>query len=499
MRLKNLFLVNKNKNIFIYGAGEAGIQLSKVLLDNESVDIKGFIDDDPFLHDGIVNGIPVFNPIHIKKLIRKYKVKEIYLALPSILPNRYGEIINRLIDLNVHLKTLPRIKDIYQGKVTIKDIKEVTVDDLLSRLEVAPDLILLNKNIKNRTVLVTGAGGSIGSELCKQILNLEPQELIILDHSEFALYEVNRKLREYTNIKIYPILASVTDKKIIEKIIKKWRPSTIYHAAAYKHVPLVESNIISSINNNVWGTLYVANAAAKYDVENFILISTDKAVRPTSIMGASKRLAELVLQAFASQKMKTSSAEMIATCFSMVRFGNVLGSSGSVIPLFKEQIQNGGPVTVSHLDVTRYFMTIKEASELVIQAGAMARGGEVFVLDMGEPIRIYDLAVKMIELSGLKLGKKDGGNIDIEITGLKTGEKLYEELLINNNPVRSSHPKIFVSKEEFIDWDDLKPLLKKLKVSLNKYDINTVSSLLQRIVGNYSCPNKIVDLIYEYE
>ena len=406
--------------------------------------------------------------------------------MPSIDRTRRNAILSDLRELQVHVRSLPDLVDLAQGHVTVLDIKELDPDDLLGREPVAPNRQLIEKNILNKVVLISGAGGSIGSELCRQILQVGPKQLLLLDHSEYGLYAIEAELRAHLNsnpqlkTELIPLLGNVRDADRLEGIFTRWSIDTVYHAAAYKHVPLVEHNPSEGLQNNVLGTLNLAQAAKKHRTANFVLISTDKAVRPTNVMGATKRFAELVLQALANQSDS-------ATCFSMVRFGNVLGSSGSVVPLFREQIRAGGPVTLTHAEVTRYFMTIPEAAQLVIQAGAMAKGGEVFVLDMGQPVKIYDLAKRMVELSGLSVKNPETGLGDIEIvvSGLRPGEKLYEELLIGENPTSTPHPRIMMAREDFLPWGALEAELALLQQGLAKDDFQALVEQLQRLVNGY--------------
>jgi len=385
------------------------------------------------------------------------------------------------------------VTELAQGKVTTSDLRDLDIDDLLGRESVAPNHILLGKNITDKVVLVSGAGGSIGSELCRQIMQLAPKELLLIEQSEFALYEIHQELHqkfENTSIRLVPLLASVRDAERMREIMSTWKPDTVYHAAAYKHVPLVEHNPAEGVKNNVIGTLTIARAAAEHQVADFVLISTDKAVRPTNIMGASKRLAEMVLQGLAGNASSTK--------FTMVRFGNGLGSSGSVVPKFRQQIRDGGPITLTHADVTRYFMTIPEAAQLVIQAGAMAKGGDVFVLDMGEPVKIMDLARRIIELSGLTVcdGDNPDGDIEIEVTGLRPGEKLYEELLIGDNPQLTSHPRIMKAQEDCLPWVELEQKLQSLQMALDVNDVAVVRAMLQQSVSGYHPSGEIVDWVH---
>ena len=394
----------KQPKFLIYGAGESGRQLARAMSGNQEMQVVGFLDDDNSLHGHVLNGQTIYNPADLSKLAKALNIKNVLLAMPSINRKRKNEILNQIQEVQVSVRTLPTVSDLAKGKVTISDLKELDIDDLLGREAVVPNQILLAKNITNKIVMVTGSGGSIGSELCRQIIELRPKKLLLVEQNEFALYNIHQELEsKKIDAHIIPLLASVREKDRIDKIISTWHPDTLYHAAAYKHVPLVEHNLSEGIKNNVLGTLFTAQAAIKYKVENFVLVSTDKAVRPTNIMGASKRLAEMILQALA--------AENPSLKLSMVRFGNVLGSSGSVVPKFRQQIKEGGPITITHPEITRFFMTIPEASQLVIQAGAMATSGDVFVLDMGKPVKIIQLAERMIELSGLSIKNEGFGGL----------------------------------------------------------------------------------------
>lgn len=472
--------------LLIYGAGHSGMQIASALRQSGQYFLAGYIDDSTQYQGSNINGLMVYPPKEISRLIDTHGVTDILLAMPSIDRARRNAILSDLRELQVHVRSLPDLVDLAQGHVTVLDIKELDPDDLLGREPVAPNRELIEKNILGKTVLISGAGGSIGSELCRQILQVGPKQLLLLDHSEYGLYAIESELRTQLNAnpqfktELIPLLGNVRDAERLETIFTKWKIDTVYHAAAYKHVPLVEHNPSEGLQNNVLGTLNLAQAAKKYHTANFVLISTDKAVRPTNVMGATKRFAELVLQALANQ-------ENSSTCFSMVRFGNVLGSSGSVVPLFREQIKAGGPVTLTHAEVTRYFMTIPEAAQLVIQAGAMAKGGEVFVLDMGQPVKIYDLAKRMVELSGLSVKNPETGSGDIEIvvTGLRPGEKLYEELLIGENPTSTPHPRIMMAREDFLPWSALEAELALLQAGLAKDDFQALVGQLQRLVNGY--------------
>ena len=490
--------------VFIYGAGSIGRQLAKGLSGSKEILVKGFIDDDLNLHGSAIDGITVYANIDLHKLIRRLGITDVLLAIPSVSQSRRSEIIASLNGCGVRVRTVSGLIDLASGRVRISDLYDLDMNDLLGRAVVPPVVGLLEKNIRSQVVLVTGAGGSIGSELCRQIIKFSPKSLILIERSEHSLYliyeELNKAIArhdgdllvnggEYKDslsapvlpIKLVACLASVQDGELLRRIFRSHQPSAVFHAAAYKHVPLVEQNPTEAIRNNVFGTLTCAQVSREFGVSNFIFVSTDKAVRPTNIMGASKRIAELVLQAMADIKDDHS------TTFSMVRFGNVLGSSGSVAPLFKDQIAAGGPITLTHSEVTRYFMTIPEAAQLVIQSSAMAVGGDVFVLDMGEPVRIYDLAVKMIYLSGL-LVKDDThphGDIEIKVTGLRPGEKLFEELLIVDNSQPTAHPKIMKAYEEFLSWDNLQEDLEKLNLALVAFDAELTRGMLKKLVPGY--------------
>lgn len=452
---------DKKTNVAIYGAGRAGIQTARALSAGIEFRPVAFFDDKKELQGSFVAGLPVFDPEEAMDVLKRKKCRQLLIALPSSTRTRRREIIRAFEGKDIFLKTLPGMGELVGGRVRIEDIREVGVEDLLGRDPVPPFPSLISASIENKNVMVTGAGGSIGSELCRQIMGHRPQSLILFEQSEYALYKIERELKTFVpSCPCVAVLGDVLNQGLLESVMRNNSVHTVYHAAAYKHVPLVEANIISGVMNNVFGTLSGAQAAMACGVENFVLISTDKAVRPTSMMGATKRLSEMVLQGFAA-------AGSGATRFSMVRFGNVLGSSGSVVPLFREQIKNGGPVTVTHPDVTRYFMTIPEAAQLVLQAASLGKGGDVFVLDMGESIKIFDLAKKMIELSGLEVFNSVTGigDIAIEFVGLRPGEKLYEELLIGNNAGPTPHPRILRAEEEFLPLD---VLLKRL-VELRKF------------------------------
>lgn len=479
--------------VLIYGAGTTGRQLVMALAHSHEMQVVGFLDDDDRLHGHTLNGQPIHAPEDLPELVRTKGIADVLLAMPRVGRKRRNEILEVIREARVAVRTLPSLQDLAQGKVSVSDLRELDIDDLLGREPVVPNHILLAKNILGKVVLVTGAGGSIGSELCRQILAVGPAKLLLVELSEFALYGIHQELETRLvgqKIEIVPLLASVQDLERMREIMSTWQPDTLYHAAAYKHVPLVEHNPAEGIKNNVLGTLRTALVAAENGLSDFVLISTDKAVRPTNIMGASKRLAEMVLQAFAANSVDTK--------FSMVRFGNVLGSSGSVVPKFRQQIRDGGPITLTHADITRFFMTIPEASQLVIQAGAMARGGDVFVLDMGESVKIMDLARRMIELSGLSLRDEEhpDGDIEIQITGLRPGEKLYEELLIGDNPGPTSHARIMKANEDFIPWAELEEKLKALEMALNVNDVGVIRLMMKTLVTGYTPNDEIVDWVY---
>lgn len=477
--------------VLIYGAGSSGRQLAAALRNSHQMRVVGFLDDDAFLWNQSLNSLTIYKPSELPNLVSSLTVSDILLALPSLNRQRRNAILTSIAKSKVSVRTLPSVTDLAKGKVTTSDIRELDIEDLLGRDAVSPDPELLKANIYQQFVLVTGAGGSIGSELCRQILAQYPRKLILVDQSEYALYSIQQELQKHADelasdgvsaTKIVPILASVRNEQLMRNILEQYEPAIIFHAAAYKHVPLVEVNFSEGILNNAFGTLSLAMVASQLKVPRFILISTDKAVRPTNIMGASKRLAEMVLQALAADEVFGKN-----TIFSMVRFGNVLDSSGSVVPLFRKQIAEGGPITLTHPEVTRYFMTVSEAAQLVIQAGAMAKGGDVFVLDMGEPVKIADLARHMIELSGLEVRDQQNveGDIEIEITGLRPGEKLYEELLIGNNPIETSHPRILKAHEEFLNLAELEDALHQLKAHLIQDASGQAKKYLQKIVTGY--------------
>lgn len=490
--------VGDTAKVLIYGAGNAGRQLSAAIGNTSSMRVVGFLDDDPRLQGRVLNGLPIYRPNDLVSLVSSLSIRDVLLALPTISRKRRNEILNQMLQAKVSVRTLPSVAELVEGKVSTLDLRELDIEDLLGRDPVEPDQALLSKNLKNKVVLVTGAGGSIGSELCRQIVQASPSVLLLVEQSEFALYAIHQELLALSALrplKLVPLLGSVRDEQRIDTIFNAWRPETIFHAAAYKHVPLVEHNPVEGIKNNVFGTLVVAQAAAKYGVADFVLISTDKAVRPTNIMGASKRLAEMVLQAIDHEPI--DGGIRTRTRFSMVRFGNVLGSSGSVVPKFRRQIRDGGPITLTHKEIARYFMTIPEAAQLVIQAGAMAEGGDVFVLDMGQPVKIMDLARRMVELSGLVVRdeQEPDGDIAIEIIGLRPGEKLYEELLIGDNPIETKHERIMKARERVMPWSVLEQHLAVLQTALADQDNEKIRSVLTELVTGYTASKEIVDWV----
>ena len=472
-------------HVLIYGAGDAGRQLMGALSHSYEMQVVGFLDDDPKLQGSTLGGRRIYSPERLIDLTASLDVSEVLLAIPSASRFRRNQIIKLMRDAKVGIQTLPSMSDLASGKISTQDLRSLDIDDLLGRELVLPNSDLLTKNSFSKTVMVTGAGGSIGGELCRQIMEQAPKTLLLVEQSEYALYQIHHEITSRLenhgalNIKVVPLLASVINPERMRVIVGEWQPDVIYHAAAYKHVPLVEANVVEGIRNNTIGTLTVAQIAIELGVPHFILISTDKAVRPTNVMGASKRLAEMILQALAQSASKTK--------FSMVRFGNVLNSSGSVVPKFRQQIKDGGPVTVTDLRMTRYFMTIPEAAQLVIQAGALATGGDVFLLDMGEPVKIVDLARRMIELSGLDVKDAQNleGDIEIEEIGLRPGEKLYEELLIDGNPEKTIHPRVFKSHEDFLSWSELELKVQQISQAIEKNDDQALVALLKELVSGY--------------
>jgi FlaA1/EpsC-like NDP-sugar epimerase len=472
--------------MLIYGAGAAGVQTSSAMAFTRQFKLVGFVDDDAAKVGQTINGVPVYAPTSVPTVLQSLLVTDILLAMPSASRDRRNRIIQSLRDLPVHTRTLPGLSDLASGRVTVQDFCELDVEDLLGREAVPPQSDLLQRSLLGQTILVTGAGGSIGSELCRQILHERPKQLLLLDHNEFALYSIHRELQgrcktQNSPIELVCLLASVANRRRLDWVCATYQPHTVFHAAAYKHVPMVECNPSEGIFNNVFGTLNMAQASVATRVQRFVLVSTDKAVRPTNLMGASKRMAELVLQALATR------AEAHGTCFGMVRFGNVLGSSGSVVPMFREQILHGGPITVTHPEVTRYFMTIPEAAQLVLQAGAMATGGDVFVLDMGEPVKIIDLARRLVGLSGLQVRDSEhpDGDIEIAIVGLRPGEKLYEELLIGDNSTPTNHPRIMKAHEDFMQWPELQEQLNLLRAAAADENVDAIKVVLLNCVQGF--------------
>lgn len=477
------------RRVIIYGAGSSGRQLAAAISDGRELQIVGFVDDDPSLYGTRIDNLKVYSPKHIGRLVEEDEVEEIFLALPSSTRRRRNEIIAELRSLSITVRTLPGLMDLAHGRVQASDLRELSIEDLLFREPVIPEFAAVQRKISGQVVMVTGAGGSIGSELCRQILMARPKCLLLFENNEYALYTIYNDLSKVFDIETIPLLGTVTDKNRMARVFDAWQPAMVFHAAAYKHVPLVEHNPLEGLFNNVFGTLRVAELAQEKGVKDFVLVSTDKAVRPTNVMGASKRLSELILQGLNSVQSHTR--------LSMVRFGNVLNSSGSVVPLFREQIRQGGPVTITHLDVTRYFMTIPEAAQLVVQASTMAKGGEVFVLDMGEPVLIRDLARNMIELSGLSVRSSDNpdGDIAIEVVGLRPGEKLYEELLIGDNPTQTRHPRIMMATEHSLPWAQLRADLDRLEQMIQAGEVDDALGLLAVLVAEYQPESKVVDWV----
>jgi len=482
------WLMNKShniKNVLIYGAGPAGHQLANSLVDSSGSIVRGFIDEDKKIIGGLISGIEVFGQNSIAHLIEKYKISDIYLAIPSSNRSKRKKIISSLSQFGVHVQTIPSLQQLISGE-SIDNIKELSIEDILGRDVVGHNERLIEKISNNQNILISGAGGTIGSEIAKQLLQNNAKKIILLDNSEFALYRINEDLIKISKelmspTEIIPILGNAADQNDIENIFINHKVDTVFHAAAYKHVPIVETNPFVGVSNNVFSTITLAKLSNKYSVSRFVLISTDKAVRPTNIMGASKRISELILQNLASLKSTK-------TIFSMVRFGNVLDSSGSVVPLFREQIKAGGPVSVTHKNITRFFMMISEASSLVIQAGAMAKGGEVFLLDMGKPVKILDLAKNMIHLSGLQIKNQENPNGDIEIvfSGLRPGEKLYEELLVSAKSKSTEHPMIYSANENFYDEKQTQNFLDELKNAILNKNESQLKLTLSKYVEGYN-------------
>lgn len=487
---------NAHHKVLIYGAGASGRQLLLALASSVEFRAVAFVDDDPSFHGVMIRDVKVHAPDCIEAVIKKYGISRILLAVPSASRGTRAKLIERLEPLGLPVLTIPGMTDLVDGKMKIDELQDVKIEDLLGRDPVAPVPSLLTANITGKVVMVTGAGGSIGSELCRQIILQSPQKLVLFESSEFALYEIDKELtttlaNQQLDLQLLPVLGTVLDQQRLQQIMQSYHVQTVYHAAAYKHVPLVEFNVIEGLRNNLFGTWHTAEAAIASKVETFVLISTDKAVRPTNVMGTTKRLAELALQALATRQQSTR--------FCMVRFGNVLGSSGSVVPLFRKQIKKGGPITLTHEDITRYFMTIPEAAQLVIQAGAMGEGGDVFVLDMGEPVKIYDLAKKMVHLTGLEIKNKQNphGDIEIKITGLRPGEKLYEELLIGDDEKPTRHPRIKAANEVCLSWNEMQALLSELSDASINYDLEKIRALMLSAPTGFNPTDGICDLWWQ--
>ncbi len=480
--------------VIVYGAGNTGHQLLSAL-STSLYSVKAFVDDNSRLHKTTISGVKIHSPNNLAKLIKQHSPKKILLALGNANNASKSRVLKLLEPLAIEVQTIPAVADILSGKTRIENVKDVEIEDLLGRDPVKPNPKLLDACIRHKVVMVTGAGGSIGSELCRQIIKHAPKTLILFELNEFALYSIEKELQSELskiehNIELVALLGSVQNESRLFMAMQAYEVQTVYHAAAYKHVPLVEHNIVEGVNNNVMGTWHCAEAALKANVESFVLISTDKAVRPTNIMGTTKRVAELVLQGLAQRQTKTR--------FTMVRFGNVLGSSGSVVPLFRKQIKEGGPVTVTHPDIIRYFMTIPEAAELVIQAGSMGKGGDVFVLDMGEPVKIVDLARRMIHLSGLEIKdeKHSNGDIEIQYTGLRPGEKLFEELLIGDSVSGTEHSRIMRAEEQSLTWSETESLIFELKSASDSYKCDLLKELLLAAPAGYSSTEKLSDSVW---
>ena len=487
-------LLPRCEKVIIYGAGESGRLLLSALNHSEQYRAVGFVDDAVRLQHSVIHGVPVVPPTEMVSLIEDQGVSQVLLALPSAETHRRREIINSLVDLPVYVRTVPRFEDILWGRASAGQVQDIEVDDLLGRDPIPPHAELIDHCIRGRVVMVTGAGGSIGSELCRQILQAEPQELVLFDNSEYALYSIERALRAMldsggADIGIVPVLGSVQDRQRLQHVFGTFKVDTVYHAAAYKHVPLLEYNIVEGVANNVLGTWHMAQAAVEAGVEKVVLVSTDKAVRPTNVMGASKRFAEMLCQALATRQQ---------TRFCIVRFGNVLDSSGSVVPLFREQIRVRGPITVTHPEVTRYFMTITESAQLVLQAGAMGTGGDVFVLNMGEQVKIVDLARRMVRLSGYSVKDSDNpkGDIEIEFIGLRPGEKLYEELMLGNNVSGTDHPMVMRAEEEFSGLEQMKAWLDELKGHCAEMDCDGIRTVLMKAVSGFNGHDRVHDHLW---
>ena len=505
-RLKGRF--TRTPKVAVYGAGSAGNQLVAALRLGRAMHPVAFIDDESTVANRLIAGLRVYSPKHIQQMIDETGATEILLAIPSASRARRREILEKLQSFPLQVRSVPDLMDLASGRVKVEDIQEVDIADLLGRDTVPPQQALFERCILGKVVMVTGAGGSIGSELCRQIISNKPKTLVLFEHSEFNLYSIHLELERILErlalpVRVVPIMGSIRNPQRLVDVMRTWQVETIYHAAAYKHVPMVEHNVAEGVLNNIFGTLNTAQAAVQAGVANFVLISTDKAVRPTNVMGSTKRLAEMILQALSREAAPLlfcgNDQPSNRTRFTMVRFGNVLGSSGSVIPRFRQQIRNGGPVTVTHPNITRYFMTIPEAAQLVIQAGSMGQGGDVFVLDMGQPVRIIELAEKLIQLSGLSVRSEENphGDIAIEFTGLRPGEKLYEELLIGDNVTDTEHPMIMRANEEHLAWEVLKSLLAKFSQAIAEDDYVGIRKLLREAVTGYVPEGEIVDLVYQ--
>ncbi len=484
------FSFRSGKNVVIYGAGSAGIQLANALLSSKEMEPLYFVDRDKELHNSFVAGIRVIKPTKLKRIIETKNIDEVLIAMPSLPRSRLGLLLREIEELSVKVRILPGVAEMAQGKVTTSSLKEIDYTDLLGREEASPEKILIKRNIQDKVILITGAGGSIGSEITRQAAKNNPRKIVILDSNEYSLFSIQNEIRKnYPKVQLFSILASITNKNRIREVCNVFKVQTIYHAAAYKHVPMVEENPFEAVSNNIFGTMICAQAAEEASVETFVLVSTDKAVRPTNIMGATKRFAELILQSMAIEK---------EIKMAIVRFGNVIGSSGSAIPLFQKQIKEGGPVTVTHPEVTRYFMSIPEAAELVIQAGAMGDEGDVFVLDMGEPVKIAELAKRLINLNGMEIIDDDNpeGDIEIIFTGLRHGEKLFEELLIGGDVSSTSHKRILKAKEKCISFEEICYYMDLLKRSQDNGDIKKLKEILAQAVEGYTPEKEIVDVIF---
>ncbi|PSW42958.1 nucleoside-diphosphate sugar epimerase/dehydratase [Photobacterium leiognathi] len=492
--------MKRKPNVMIYGAGVAGRQLVNLLRQGDELNPIAYIDDNKKLQNSVIQGLNVYHPSKLARVVNKGDVKQILLAIPSARRSQRRAIVESLVNLPVEVLSIPNLDSIIHDNVSLDQLRDVAIEDLLGREPVKPREDLMSANIADQVVMVTGAGGSIGSELCRQIVKCKPKTLLLFELSEFGLYSIDKELSEYVSkrgldVEIVPLMGSVQRINRLETIMKTFHVDTVYHAAAYKHVPMVEYNVVEGVRNNVFGTFYTAKAAINAGVSSFVLISTDKAVRPTNVMGTTKRMAELGLQALASEEVKKKSG----TRFCMVRFGNVLGSSGSVIPLFKRQIKEGGPITITHPDIIRYFMTIPEAAQLVIQAGAMGKGGDVFVLDMGKPVKIVDLAENLVKLSGLELKTEDNpfGDIELKCTGLRPGEKLFEELLIGDNVGETSHSRIMTANERFLSLDEYQHILDLLDKACHDFKHEDIRQILLDAPTDFNPTDGIGDVVWK--